>query len=227
MNENQEVTYDSSQYIHVDKLTPKPSAVVNQRGDSSTNSNTGTNILQKIRNSDVLKKLTSIKHFKPIAIVICFVVVALVIMNYVPKSADKAVSASTSASSVDYTSSKQYVDNLESKLTSLLSSISGAGRTKVMVTIESGPEIKVANTVEEKTTTTSSGSTVTVVTNPILIEQKGEQVPLILMEVVPKVKGVIVVSEGASNAKVKMDMYTAIKALLDIPSGNIEIFTGI
>ncbi len=221
MNEDQEVTYDSSQYIHVDKLTPKPSTVVNNT------SNTSTNIMQKIRNSDVLKKLTSIKHFKPIAIVICFVVVALVIMNYVPKSADKAVSASTSASSVDYTSSKQYVDNLESKLTSLLSSISGAGRTKVMVTIESGPEIKVANTVEEKTTTTSSGSTVTVVTNPILIEQKGEQVPLVLMEVVPKVKGVIVVSEGASNAKVKMDMYTAIKALLDIPSGNIEIFTGI
>lgn len=215
LNENNE-NYDSNEYLKLDNFKSK---------DVVTKTKQSVGLLTKLKQNDFFKKISSIKHFKALALLACFVVAVLLVISYDSTPTNAVVTASTSG--VDYTSSKEYVTDLEQKLTSLIGSIKGAGQTKVMVTIESGPEIKVANTVEEKTTTTSSGTTVTVVTNPIIIEQNGEQIPLILMEVVPKVKGVIVVSEGASNAKVKLDIYTAIKALLDIPSGNIEIFSGI
>ena len=184
-------------------------------------------ILFKLKNSAFVKRLLAIKNIKAIAAVILFIIVALIVIN-VDFTSKKTTTASTSkdTNTTSYTSSKQYVNDLEQKLTSILSCIKGAGHTEVMITIENGPEIVIANNVEQKTTTTGSGNTVTVVTTPILIDVAGESVPLVTMEIVPKVKGVLVVSAGANDVRVRLDMLYAIQALLDVDKDNIQIFVG-
>ena len=222
MNEKQDVEYLQENYMQIDNLKPKEQINLKQ----NTEPKKLTNVLTKLKSNGVVSKLMGIKNIKAILAVIVFVVVALVLINYQPNS-NEVVATVSNSGLVDYTSSTQYIDNLEVKLTDILSHIKGAGETKVMITIESGPEIKVAEQVEEKTTTTSSGTTVTVVTNPIIINNNGEEEPLVVMEIVPKIKGVIVVSSGANDLRVRLDMLSAIQALLDVSNENIQIFTGI
>lgn len=199
---------------------------MNQNNEEVANSQNKKSILFKIKQNAFIKQLLSIKNIKPIIAIILFVVVALVVINIDFSKSKNTTVVSANSSTTDYTSSKAYIDDLENRLTAILSAIKGAGQTRVMITIENGPEINVANQTEEKTTTTGSGSTVTVVTSPILISVAGEDVPLVTSETVPKIQGVIVVSAGASDIRVRLDMLYAIQALLDVPKDNIQIFAG-
>ena len=184
-------------------------------------------LLFKIKKSALFERLSKIKNIKSIVAIVLFSVVVLIVMNTSFTTTKSTSESSTNrTTSTNYISSKQYVQDLEGRLSSVLSCIKGAGQTRVMITIENGPQIKLAESVEEKTITTSSGSTVTVVTNPILIDVSGVQEPLILMEVVPKVEGVIVVCAGANDIGVRLNMLYAIKALIDVPNDNIQIFAG-
>ena len=82
---------------------------------------------------------------------------------------------------------------------------------------------------QANTTTNASGTTtsITVVEEPIIITQNGEETPLVLMEILPVVKGVVVVAEGAKDVGVKLQLLEAVQALLSLSSGNIQILTGI
>ena len=161
-------------------------------------------------------------------IIIPLLLVAFVILLYY---STKESSLSSSVSNVSYTSSLEYSNILESKLKGLLGSIDGVGNVSVMVTLESGPELKIATQIDERTNTTtnSSGTTtsVTIVEEPIIITQKGEDSPLVLMEILPVVKGVVVVAEGAKDVGVKLQLLEAVQALLDLASVNIQILWGI
>lgn len=169
--------------------------------------------------------MSSIKGAK---IIIPLVLIAFVGLLYYSVS-DK--SSNSTISSVSYTSSLEYSNILESKLKNVLGNIKGVGNVSVMVTLESGPELKIATQTDERTNTVtnSSGTTtsVTIVEEPIIITQKGEDSPLVLMEILPVVKGVIVVAEGAKDVGIKLQLLEAVQALLDLPSVNIQILSGI
>ena len=80
---------------------------------------------------------------------------------------------------------------------------------------------------EGKTTTTSTGSVTTTTTEPIIVKVNGEESPLVLKETLPEIKGVIVVSSGASDVKIKLDIITAVTTVLGIDSNKVEVFVGI
>ena len=46
------------------------------------------------------------------------------------------------------------------------------------------------------------------------------------MEIMPPVKGVVVIAEGAGNVRVKLDLLKAVQALLSVSSSQVEIFKG-
>lgn len=176
-----------------------------------------------------LSFLQKLKGIKNIEMVLACVLGAIILLIYFSNFTSNS-STTTTTSSSTYMSSLEYASVLEEKLSKTLSSIAGAGQVQVMVTLESGPELVIATSTDKKTNTTESGSTktssVTVVENPVIVTQNGVSSPLILMEVLPKVQGVIIISQGAQNIKVKLDLLNAIQALLDISSNNIQIFDG-
>ena len=185
-------------------------------------------LLSKLNNALKNNALFSVKGGKLIIPIVLIAVVMIMYLNLTSSSGGTTITTSTqSDGSVNFTSGLDYIQRIEEKLQSTLGSIKNAGKTCVMISIDSSPKLTIAENVEEKTVTSSSGTTVTTVTEPIIITKNGESNPLVLMETLPEIKGVIVVAEGASDVKVKLDIITAVKALLGIPSSSIEVFTGI
>jgi stage III sporulation protein AG len=178
---------------------------------------------QVLLDFNFLKKLKGIKNIEVVIACILGAVILLIYFSGFTKTADTTANFKN-----EYTTSTAYAEFLENKLSQTLSSIAGAGKVSVMVTLESGPELVIATSTDQKTNTSQSGDnkteSITVVENPVIISQNGASRPLILMEILPKVQGVIVVAQGADNVKVRLDLLNAIQGLLDISGSNIQIF---
>lgn len=177
-------------------------------------------------------KLKNIKGLKILVVIIVACICSILFLNFYNKNDSKTIETNLNLSnSLSFTNSSAYVTALEEKLTNLIASIKDAGRVKVMITISTTPEIVLATSKDEKTNSSTSNSSstsyTTTVTEPIIITDKGISTPLVIREVLPEIKGVVVVSSGASNTKVKLDIINAVKALLNISSNNIQVFCGI
>lgn len=169
-------------------------------------------------------KLLSGKNLKIIILCIVFVVALILFLKM---SGTKSMVKSTTTSSVQFQTSLDYSRQLETKLESVLSQIKGAGNVKVMITLDGSPELVYAMDSNEKVSNNTSGSTTTSSSTPILVQTNGTTSPLILTEVLPKVKGVIVVSSGANDISIKLDILNSVSTLLDISTDKINVLKGI
>lgn len=59
---------------------------------------------------------------------------------------------------------------------------------------------------------------------PATISGSEGTAPIILTEIQPVVRGVIVVAEGAGDMQVRLDLQRAVQTVLDVPVANIEVF---
>ena len=143
-------------------------------------------------------------------------------------NANKTTKDTTSTSSLS-----QYTTELENKLSATLSQIEGAGSVSVMITLDGSSQLILAYETESKSNTTdnttSSGTSTktnntTANSTPIIINSNSQSTPLVLSEIMPDVKGVVVVCEGANNIRVKLNILEAVQALLGVSSSQIEIF---
>ena len=110
-----------------------------------------------------------------------------------------------------------YVEMLETKLSNTLSEVEKAGDVTVMITLESGIETVLAT----KITKTETQNGTEIVETPIIVNGK----TVIIKENLPKIKGVLIVAEGASDIAVLRKIQQATTSLLDIELNQIEILT--
>ena len=169
-------------------------------------------------------KLFSGKNLKIIILCIIFLVALILFLKL---SGTKTTTKTTMTSSIQYQTSLDYSKQLETKLESVLSQIKGAGNVKVMITLDGSPELVYAMDSNEKVSNNTGGSTTTSSSTPILVQTNGTTSPLILTEVLPKVKGVIVVSSGANDISIKLDILNSVSTLLDISTDKINVLKGI
>ena len=169
-------------------------------------------------------KLFSGKNLKIIILCIIFVVALILFLKM---SGTKSTTKTTTTSATQYQTSLDYSKQLETKLESVLSQIKGAGNVKVMITLDGSPELVYAMDSNEKVSNNTGGSTTTSSSTPILVQTNGTTSPLILTEVLPKVKGVIVVSSGANDISIKLDILNSVSTLLDISMDKINVLKGI
>ena len=109
---------------------------------------------------------------------------------------------------------------LEQRLETILSSMSGVGKVKVMITFESTSELIIAteNESNESENGTSNGS------RPATLSGSGGESPIILTQINPKIRGVVVIAEGASSISVKMDILAATSTVLGVKENCVEVF---
>lgn len=102
----------------------------------------------------------------------------------------------------------------EARLSEILSRVDGAGKVSVMITYygTSGYNLEF----EEKRNENSSENSVVMNGNS----------PFIKSEFYPRVKGVIIVSEGAGNSSVKKALADAASAVLEVSSHKICVLEG-
>lgn len=115
------------------------------------------------------------------------------------------------ASRHDPTAPADYAAELETRLTALISRVEGAGKTAVMVTLESGSESIYA------TDTDSDGSS-----THVLLGSGGADGLVETVET-PRVLGVAVVCEGGGSAAVQSRVTALVQALTGIGTNHITV----
>lgn len=186
--------------------------------------------MEKISNVSVKKKggplgglFKKLKTIKNIEYIIAAVFLGVILLIFFSGGVFGEKSGETVTFTLD-----EYGRALENKMENILSRISGAGQVKVMITFESGSEIITASTVSRQSNTVTDNygdghrETRSELENnsPLIVGGKA----VVLKEIEPTVKGVIIVSEGAGSVRVKIELVKAVSTLLKIPPENIEIF---
>ncbi len=129
--------------------------------------------------------------------------------------------------------SNAYGTAAEQKLSSILSQIDGAGKVKVFITFSDygshvvekdvsysrNNEEQMGINQEEVYTVTSENTETTVYT----VGENGNEVPFVQKVTVPKVEGVLVVTQGGDNDMIIQEMKEAIMALFGIEEHKIKI----
>ncbi|OGO78782.1 MAG: stage III sporulation protein AG [Clostridiales bacterium GWB2_37_7] len=131
-------------------------------------------------------------------------------------------------------SKSEYVSELEKRLTDILTEIQDAGKVSVMITLKTGTEIIPAKdeSITDKTTDEKDveGGTRNIneknTTDQVVFmnDQGGTSKPLVLKEINPDIKGVIIVAEGAKDPKVKLQLTEAVQTVLDVPAYRVSVF---
>lgn len=190
---------------------------ISKGGDKECSTKTSKRSFLKSIN---FKKIAGLKS---LLMILVLLVVAVILYNV---SGFSTMETSSGSDKIGYTTSLQYVREIEAKLNEIIGNIKGAGNVNVMLSINSSPELQIAENTEEKTVTTSSGTTTTKTYEMIIVKSNGEEVPLVLKETLPVINGVIVVSSGANDVKVRLDILTAVSTALGINPNKIEVFVG-
>lgn len=169
---------------------------------------------------------------KKIIICIGILGIALIFISELFKTNNaKKVTASTSATALS--STYEYVAQLENNLKELISSIKGAGNTRVMVTLENSEETVYAT--EEKknkeATEDKSDGQLSKKRESDDCEKKyitvrdadGTERALSVTQIQPTVKGVVVVCDGGDIPEVQQKITDAIKTALNITSKRVYV----
>lgn len=137
----------------------------------------------------------------------------------------------TKTDSVSSQSTEAYSEMLETKLSAIVSDITASPNVRVLVTLESGTEYVYANEINQDTNKTEdvTASDDRKVQQKDSTQQKyiivqspeGGEIALLVTELAPKVKGVVVVCDGGNNPAVAEKVSDAITTVLNIPSKRV------
>ena len=106
-------------------------------------------------------------------------------------------------------------ENTEQKLAEILSNVKGVGEVRVMIEYSEGKESIIAENRKSENTQNKNESEIAFSNNN----------PVVLKEIYPKVKGVIVVAQGGDNVEIKNQIISAVMSLLDLDANKIEVLT--
>lgn len=108
---------------------------------------------------------------------------------------------------------------IEGKLEEAISTISGAGRTNVMITFDSSSEfVYAANSFRSSDTEETEEKD-----EFVIIDGKNGEEAILLKMNKAEVRGVLVICEGGGNPIVREKIIEALCALLDIPSNKVSV----
>lgn len=171
-----------------------------------------------------LEKLPSLlDRFKyPLAILLLGVVLLLWPSNKEEKQTASGLTPETTESRAD--EGEEYREKMEQQIESLLSQVEGAGRVRVLLTLKTGPATAYQSDVsrdrrlegdredlseEEKTVILSRGS--------------AYDEPAVVSTAYPVFQGALIVAEGGADPSVRLQLSTAVAALLGLGADQITV----
>ena len=189
-----------------------------------SNSNSSTSRFKSIFTR--LEGLMTKKNIKIILLVIVGLISVILLFGF--GSGKSKSTSSNVVTTSSYISTMDYCKIIENKLIDVLSKVDGAGTVSVMVTVDGSPELIYANEQDKTSSTNSSGSTTSsTYSSPIIIDANGSSSALVMTEVLPAVKGVIVVSSGAGKVETRLNLLKAVSTLLDISTEQVTVLKGV
>ncbi|WP_053957122.1 hypothetical protein [Inediibacterium massiliense] len=128
-------------------------------------------------------------------------------------------------------SQNNYQDTAQVQLKKILSQIKGVGEVEVMVTFESSTEVVPASNITKSTQITeekdAQGGTRTTTQddasqNMVMSGQNDKL--MIIKEIKPQIRGVVVVAEGAGDIMVKTALIEAVQTVFQVPSNKVMVY---
>lgn len=166
---------------------------------------------------NVLTKLKDEKGLKWVVILGAVGILLLTFSAVKPQNEATAQKAESTA--------KQYCEEIENKLSALLQDMEGVGNCKVYVTLENGVEYVYATEEKNNADYAADGEKTTerndTQTSVILIDGEAGETGLLLTEIQPQIKGVVVVCEGGDNAAIQERVTAVVTTALNISTRRI------
>lgn len=129
-------------------------------------------------------------------------------------------------------SAESYKAELENELISIISEIEGAGEVKIMITMESTTEdvYAVERSCNEQSQSSEDGSKSSAEnmyeednTYVTVKNKDGSESVVKLKQLMPKIRGVLVVCDGGGNPVVQEKITQAVSSVLNISSGKVYV----
>jgi len=119
---------------------------------------------------------------------------------------------------------QEIVADIERRLSELLSKVEGAGQVSVMVYADTSSEqVPAYNDIQDTRNDERVDGRSLEVSETRQLALAGTDEPVILKVIIPQIKGVIVVAEGADDVLVKAQLNNAVCTLLGIPEHRVQI----
>lgn len=167
----------------------------------------------------VTEMLKNSKADKKSLIILAVAVVGIILTVISNFSDSSAVNEETTNPEPTVFSEAEYTSQLEKRLEEMISSLSGAGRTKVTVTLECDYETVYARDGSYSQKDGASDEE----NEYIIIDSDKQEGGLVLKTVTPKVRGVAVLCEGGDLPQVENAVSEMLEALLDVGSNHISV----
>ncbi len=154
---------------------------------------------------------------KKVKIIVAIGLIGMVLIlasDVFAKNSDKKVV--TENTKITY---EDYTNQLENKLVDVISSISGVGECKVMITLTSSAESVYATNNEVK----SDDSSINQKDEYVLYDASDGEAPVLIKEYLPQVQGVTVVCSGGDDIVTKEKIIESVTALFNIPANRVSV----
>ncbi len=119
---------------------------------------------------------------------------------------------------------QEIVADIENRLADLLSQVEGAGLVRVMVYADTSSEqIPAYNNEQDTRNDERTDGKSSEISETRELALSGDETPVILKVMIPQIKGVVVVAEGANDILIKEQLNNAVCTLLGIPEHRVQI----
>lgn len=138
-----------------------------------------------------------------------------------------AVSAEKTGQSMD-----SYEKRMEKRLKEILEKAEGVGKVEVMLVLRSSEEKVLRVDRKNSTSVTEESDADGTIRKSESFEESGETVltgsgeeeaPVVEKEIYPEIEGIVVIAQGAGDARVKVEIYEAVEALFGVPAHKIKV----
>lgn len=174
---------------------------------------------------DTIEKISEKNRLNKKLLLIVLILVSGIIMLFVSELSDAEETSLPQAETTSQgTDMQEYSQRLEQRLSSIISSINGAGNTKVMVTLENGSEdVYLHNSDYGENIDPSGKNSMERKDEYVIVDGSSGEQGIVVRKSEPKVRGVAVVCEGGGSQQVKAQVIETVTALLDISAARVSV----
>ena len=148
--------------------------------------------------------------------IVCILIGVLLLVIAIPVDSKKQDAGTQESVQTTETESSSYVEQMEREM-------DGVGAVRVMITLEDQGENVVAQDISSQSSTTKEGETTKEEMSSDRTTVLSQDAPYETKTIEPKIRGVCVVAEGASDNRTKVAIYEAIQALFSVDAHKISI----
>ena len=165
------------------------------------------------------ERLQKEKRLKPVILLLAVGLFALILSFGTTKQSEKSAEPELPSAGGFYT-----VDQLEDRLTALVSSIEGVGRVRVMVTLENdGERVYLRDRESELLSDPSGRASVDRKEDSVIIKNGSSEQGILIKTAEPKIRGVAVVCDGGDDPAVRTRIVDTVTALFSVSSARVSV----